>query len=801
MARFYRILTSFVWVFLFAAVLTAAGQEIVLYDNTADDGYGTALAASLTGTEYRVEGAEMQLADQLSAVTAIEVFDFQAAAYGKARTPLYWYPHYETTVVIAVDRNLCKEEITGWNDLLKKKIYVQLPVQKLELSTIIMAVTYGLTHQLSGDEGFDFLRQMDEAGLIHWEYGTSGLQYFSPVADGAAEAYILFDHQAERFRSQGALLEVIVPAEGTLVFTKGLLARSELPINEAVLREVLRNEWPERYDGQHRPAQVQPLSAQDKQLILQESLRLDDEEQALISHSQYVKIGIVGESIFFCFPLAFFALFLTRHMERRIMQRGVRKAVLRLGTVLALFIGIRILKYLLNDSAGALLRLLWYTYGPFELLITLFLLWIAYSIDRDVDDSLPPRWLKYLAGVDGVVSLVYLTNDYHQLVFTFADDFLHYQHNYGYGALHPLFLLLIAAQAFGAVGWMMYKAHRQRVLKKKVIVLIVLIVLLALYLYAYIEGITPFRRTQVVSVIVFFLLLFLKGALWSGIIPSNQGYINLFVHSDLSMKLMHKDGEIAFSSRFAGTEGRIVRQSELPIRGGLIRWEEDISELQEKQEKLLHIGQALQQSYRLLGQERELQLESGVFRAKERLYDEIEAVFAEKKRELMKYLAVLERDDDSAEFFQAIRRLNLLACFLKKRCVMLLRGKERQVLAARELHLAVEESKKYANEAGISCAVLYDLSGEVPTETALRFYDIMENVLEQAILHRSAPLMITFYKKESICMTFRFAAAEPWLQQQSLYVKKNGPDSNVRICVHDEDGLCGIDVVQEEGGI
>ena len=80
-----------------------------------------------------------------------------------------------------------------------------------------------------------------------------------------------------------------------------------------------------------------------------------------------------------------------------------------------------------------------------------------------------------------------------------------------------------------------------------------------------------------------------------------------------------------------------------------------------------------------------------------------------------------------------VARLNVLACYLKKECVLLLRGREDNSLPVREFQLAVRELCHYLERTGLKILVDDRLERQLPVETALAFFQLLEEASEEAV--------------------------------------------------------------------
>lgn len=450
----------------------------------------------------------------------------------------------------------------------------------------------------------------------------------------------------------------------------------------------------------------------------------------------------------------------------------------------------------------AVTRWCWYSYFMFELLLTLVLVWIGYASDCRVEDDYIPPWLRKLFVLDIAIGAISLTNDFHQLVFTFSASMVGTTDHYGYGPAYGVIMAVIAVQFFSGLGILFYKARQQRSLNGKAVVPSVLLLLFILYLYGYIVGYGPVRKTEVVLATILFILLFLCSAFWAGLIASNRGYIDLFRRSDLDMQIFREDGNLAYASGAGqALAAEDVSLSTMPIPGGYVVCRQDVRALRQKQRDLTVLAKSLERSYDLLKREEQLRRDYISLKTRQRLYEELEQVIASKRKPMNKYMTVLQGAVPGPEADHAVRRLNILGCYIKKRCVMLLRGKEHNRLYAEELHMAAEETKKYAAEAGLTCGLLFSLSGLMNTAGAMLLYDAYESWIEQILLHGASSVLFNFYAEgQTCCLAILFEEAYAWLPAAMDQLRKNVPSDALAMTSHDDGDMVSVVMSLSKGG-
>ena len=123
---------------------------------------------------------------------------------------------------------------------------------------------------------------------------------------------------------------------------------------------------------------------------------------------------------------------------------------------------------------------------------------------------------------------------------------------------------------------------------------------------------------------------------------------------------------------------------------------------------------------------------------------------------------------DKAELTCLIRRLNLLSSYLKKRCVLFLKGQEDGQIRADELSMAVSETCAYLRPLGLHVAVEWRLTRAIAAEAALALFDLFAELLSRAAEEGAADVLCRFEENEmpeAICMLTCADWIRPWISE------------------------------------
>lgn len=716
------------------SALTAVSGAVILYNHDEGESYGRILSER----GAKVQGIpSSQLLHHLPEddVQAVEAYDVQAAVLqGGSRASYQWYPQYTATVVLAVSDS-CPVPVTGWQSLSSAPLSLAVTGTNPARLFFIQAMSYGLKGDLSGRAGVELLRQLQEDGRLSMEEGEN-----RPSAD----VYVLFDYQVREWQRQGIPVHPVVPEEGTLAFRKGLLAKESLSFDSQKLSEAL--------EGAGYALSPPPGArfVSDAEAFLQAG---DDIPRQITNHvfKSCRPTILTGFSHMVWYTVTlFFVILWGGRLRRQVLQPQVRRAYLGVIITLCCWILFREIKLSLPDFMNDGIRYIWYSYYLFYGILISFLLWIGYSASYAFLTRPCPRWMKGIFAGNLLLAFLVMTNDFHQLVFTLPAGLAAAYSRHGYGPLYFILAAVYGMELLAVNGVLCYTSLSRKVSHPaRMILPLAVVVGYGIYVVGYALPGSPFQPSELVLVTIWTVLLWLELVTRGKFVPANEGYIDFFRHSSLAMQLYDHDGHLVYaSSGTAPLRGEDFEVQSMPISGGLVRWYRDVGPLRRRQALLERLNQDLNWSYELLSclsDIRRQAIEQGVTL---RVYRELEEIIARKQPAIRHRLAYLKTAKPGPHTDAVIGRLHILACYLKKRCILLLQGKEAGMLDARELAMAVEESWRYLEKAGLRGSVGFDLKGNLPVQAALTLYDIFEDVGEEVLARGEAFWLCRFKETE-----------------------------------------------------
>ena len=464
-------------------------------------------------------------------------------------------------------------------------------------------------------------------------------------------------------------------------------------------------------------------------------------------------------------------------VHTRIIQTQVRRYMLAITEMMAFWIFLKVIKHSIYSID--IKRFLWYLYYIPMLFIPVIALFVGMSLGKAENYRLP-IWTKLLYAPSAILVLLVLTNDLHQLVFSFPSGImtdLYYQYETGY-YIALGWIILCALVAFII---MLIKCRLPHSRLLHCLPLIPLFLSL-LYTISYIRGLRYVLLLAGDMTVTHCLLIFaaLEGCIQCGLIQSNMGYNALFEATMLPVQITNAD----FSLRYISAAMRepipqdALRQMDAdtvaldddtllkrhPLHSGWVFWEEDISELNRLREALELTHDELHNTGNILAAENAQREKHLRLSEENRLYDMMEVQTSRQISMLRDRLTAIQRAADENEARTLLGQTIVIGTYIKRRNNLIFVGAQRGVISTQELRLCFNESIESLTLYGVECRALIDGESLLAMEQATQIYDLFEAVVE-AGLESLESLLISVEIKN-------------WIE--------------VNICVSCQETLCGL---------
>ncbi len=392
----------------------------------------------------------------------------------------------------------------------------------------------------------------------------------------------------------------------------------------------------------------------------------------------------------------------------RIVQKQTRMYLTSVSVLLILWMTSRTAKYFIFWQPAAI-RYLWYLFYLPMLFVPMLAVLIALSLGKPDGYRLPKStWILW--AVSGVLLLLVLTNDLHQLVFTFpADAAVWSDTDNGYAAGYFVVTGWQVLCAAATLVTMFFKCHvpngRRRLWP------VVPMIAAILYSALYYLGVS-WLRTVFVDIAAFQSLMYVltfEACIACGYIHSNSRYADLFASSaGTSAQITDK----AYHVRYAALNTQPISEADMrraeqgpialsnglllhtmPVNGGYAVWTEDVSALLAVKEASESLAEELKERNALLRYEYKRDARRCMIEEQNRLYDLLQSAT---QRQIDR-IAVLTKDyqklseTDPSEAQKRLSEIAVLCSYIKRR-------KHLTLLADRDYKVAVTELERAFSE-------------------------------------------------------------------------------------------------------
>lgn len=463
----------------------------------------------------------------------------------------------------------------------------------------------------------------------------------------------------------------------------------------------------------------------------------------LSSVSSYIENSTVKSAVFILSSSIYLGLIIgwTYHIYMRIISKKRLTLLLSMSGLLLLYIILRNIKYAFVLDYYDMGRYFWYAYYIPQMIVPVLSLIAAYDVGKPSDSPFDKRWIAPIAMSFVLIGLI-MTNDFHNLAFTFDYGIENWSRGHSYGPLFVVTTAWIYLWLFGSVGILFYKCSISDVKKYTwVPALFVLCgtiyILMMYYLPDSID--MPFNLPEMHCFIII--------AMWDsyikiGLVPSNLNYDKYIKNSTFPLTLTDKALNVVFSSNsvqpisYEQMTQAVKEPVEIGmdtllhaynIRGGYMFWTEDTTAVNNLQYELKEIGEGLTEKGEMLRRDNELKEQLAAVEVQNRIYDDIAVKI---KPQLQKLSQIV---NSRHGFEENIAYVCVLNSFIKRMANLTLLANYAENININELFLSISESSEYLRLLSVTSAVSVFGSGEFKSEDILAAFELREYIIESCI--------------------------------------------------------------------
>lgn len=483
------------------------------------------------------------------------------------------------------------------------------------------------------------------------------------------------------------------------------------------------------------------------------------------------------------------AMVMISYFSTCIIDKRIRKYLVAVASMVLFWFVLRGAKYFVFGEIGVIARHLWYLYYVPMLMIPLLSFLAILTIDRKETKGLAVLQFVTVA-ISVVLIFLILTNDIHQWAFQFPMGIANWDDEYSRGILYYL-VWVWDSMLFVACTVVLFRkcrlvSGRQQIWVPVLPVIFGVFGLLCSMLEIFtINGKQVFNYAETAC---YTMAGYWIGCLSCGLIISNKGYDILFSLSDIAAQITDKSYHTVYRSKNAVELSReqlrantnimineTIRLHRKEIRGGYVYWQNDITELNQINNKLIELREQLDEETELIRLASELQEKRAQLEQKMIVYDTIAIRVQPWLLKISSLTDAVKENPTSFEY--NMQRICMYGIYIKRYAnMMLLSASRDRKIPSTELHLAVLESLHHLENMGIVAECMHLEEVEMSLVSALNAYEEFETLLEQALSTVKGVWVVL--KNDAMKVTFEdavVAALEQWnvvvtIEEGSSYV-------------------------------
>lgn len=447
--------------------------------------------------------------------------------------------------------------------------------------------------------------------------------------------------------------------------------------------------------------------------------------------------------------LLFLSFCLILYYSHRVTtSKGVPSLIKAISWMALLLILFRGIKYSVVANVDVLARYTWYFYYIPILLIPLFLFYVAILISHKEGEKLS-KWYYLFMVITIVFIALILTNDLHQQVFKFQDNFTNWNDDYSRGWLFYVINVWQYSLFIAAIVILVIKCRVSSSRKNVWIILIPALIGTLMYILLLIGKVPKIMDSTIFEfpeTHIFTVAIIIECCMQLGLVPTNSEYDKIFKNSSISSQITDQKGNPVYISDNAAplsneqfnlpdgsriAEHTILHKKALP--GGYGFWQTDVSEIDRINQELLEANEILEQETELIRLRNELEEQQLKIKQRNLLYDKI-AKYSQKQSQRISELAASGKaSKNNKKKDECRKRIILLGSYIKRFANLMLLSQENNEIELGELKLSISEYLHYLNYYGIPGEFVGNPNGLVSAPLVLKIFEAFALAIESNI--------------------------------------------------------------------
>ena len=489
-------------------------------------------------------------------------------------------------------------------------------------------------------------------------------------------------------------------------------------------------------------------------------------------------------------------------VSKRIIQVQVRHYLIAVSGLMVFWFVIRSMRYYFITDIG-IARQLWYLYYLPMLFIPLFSLFVAISLGKPENAKLSKTALVLLYIPTVLCLLLVLTNDLHQLVFSFPEGEVWTDDNmsYSFG-----YFFVIGWEILCSLAAFVIMIIKCRLSYRKKYLPFLLLACSIVYAFIYVSGVEWMQLIggDIAAAQCLMFTGILESCIQCGLIQTNTGYEELFMVSRLGAQITDQGNTVCLASSnareltgeqrmSAKTHPVLADKTTLikskPIRFGHVLWQEDVSELTEAIEQIEENCRDLSERNRLRQENLETKKKILSLQEKNRAADVLNRETTGQISMIEHLLTQYDTENDAKKREKLLAGAAVLGAYIKRYGNLLLVSHREETADIRDLSRCFEDSFVNLELLDVKCLCTLPADVILATKDMLRIYHTFETILEDCLFDLHSVWVNARERKGQFLVSIDFVC--------DTDLSGHKADADLYSC---EDGTCRFTFQLQKGG-
>lgn len=389
----------------------------------------------------------------------------------------------------------------------------------------------------------------------------------------------------------------------------------------------------------------------------------------------------------------------------RIVQKEVKAKLIIIASLLLSWLLLRFIKYFLVLNNDVLSRYIWYGYYIPQLLVPVLL----FSLSSNACEKRYAKIIKILLySLSFILICLVFTNDFHQLVFKFKDNFENYSSDYTHNFLYYVIIsYMIITTTFSFIY--LFINFKSSINKKNIVFPISFLIISITF--GGICFVLDLQIYEIPELMIFAFVGFFESTILIGLFPTNHDYRSYIKYIGVPLLISDKYLNVKYvSEEFLIIDKNILKDSisnkitlengtyliKNDINGGYVFHIEDTRKITSLNKQISNINDILSNENDLIRSNNALKEEK--LKVSHQL-DTYAFINESLKIEVNKIQLLLEKMNVKNNNFNSnMKYILFLLCFIKRKSNLLLIKSENENINIDELYLSINETLRYIKD-------------------------------------------------------------------------------------------------------